>query len=51
MALKKEHYQKKTVLEFNNGLLESIEAEKIEHFYEVIDAIKEQVGKKQLIKI
>jgi len=42
---------KKTVLDFNNGLLESIEVEKIEHFYEVIDAIKVQVEKKQLIKI
>lgn len=39
-----------TVLEFNNGLLENIAPEKIEHFYEVIDAIKEQVEKKQLIE-
>ena len=39
-----------TVLEFNNGLLENIAPEKIEHFYQVIDAIKEQVEKKQLIE-
>ena len=41
---------KNTVLEFNNGLLENIAPEKIEHFYQVIDAIKEQVEKKQLIE-
>jgi len=41
---------KKTVLDFNNGLLDNIEKEKIEHFYEVIDAIKAQVEKKQLIE-
>lgn len=41
---------KNTVLEFNNGLLENIAQEKIENFYEVIDAIKEQVEKKQLIE-
>lgn len=41
---------KDTVLEFNNGLLENIEKEKIEHFYEVIEAIKAQVEKKQLIE-
>jgi DNA-binding MarR family transcriptional regulator len=46
----KRELSKKTVLEFNNGLLESIEKEKIEHFYEVIDAIKSQVEKKQLIQ-
>ncbi len=41
---------KKTVLEFNNGLLDNIEPEKMEHFYEVIDAIKKQVEHKQLIE-
>lgn len=41
---------KNTVLEFNNGLSENIEKEKLEHFYEVIEAIKEQVEKKQLIE-
>ena len=41
---------KDTVLKFNNGLLENIEKEKIEHFYEVIEAIKAQVEKKQLIE-
>lgn len=46
----KRDLSKKTVLEFNNGLLESIEKEKIEIFYEVIDAIKTQVEKKQLIE-
>ena len=42
---------KKTVLDFNNGLLENVDAEKMEHFYEVIEAIKVQVEKKQLINI
>ena len=46
----KRDLSKKTVLEFNNGLHESISPEKIEHFYEVIDAIKAQVEKKQLIE-
>lgn len=46
----KRDLSKKTVLEFNNGLLNSIEREKIEHFYEVIEAIKQQVEKKQLIE-
>lgn len=46
----KRDLSKKTVLDFNNGLLESIEKEKIEIFYEVIDAIKTQVEKKQLIE-
>ena len=41
---------KNTVLEFNNGLSENIEKEKLEHFYEVIEAIKVQVEKKQLIE-
>ena len=41
---------KNTVLEFNNGLFDSIEGEKVEHFFEVIDAIKQQVEKKQLIE-
>ena len=44
----KRDLSKKTVLDFNNGLLESIEKEKIEIFYEVIDAIKTQVENKQL---
>ncbi|MGB1971460.1 MAG: MarR family winged helix-turn-helix transcriptional regulator [Flavobacteriaceae bacterium] len=46
----KRDFSKKTVLEFNNGLLENIEKEKMEHFFEVIDAIKMQVEKKQLIE-
>lgn len=46
----KRDLSKKTVLEFNNGLHESISPEKIDHFYEVIDAIKAQVEKKQLIE-
>lgn len=46
----KRDLSKKTVLEFNNGLLNSIEKEKIEHFYEVIEAIKQQVEKKQLVE-
>lgn len=46
----KRDLSKKTVLEFNNGLLESIAPEKMEHFFEVIEAIKEQVKKKQLIE-
>lgn len=46
----KRDLSKKTVLEFNNGLLNSIEKEKIEHFYEVIEAIKQQVENKQLIE-
>ena len=46
----KRDLSKKTVLEFNNGLIDSIEKEKIEHFYEVIEAIKHQVEKKQLIE-
>lgn len=46
----KRDLSKKTVLEFNNGLLENIAAEKMEHFFEVIEAIKEQVKKKQLIE-
>lgn len=46
----KRDLSKKTVLEFNNGLLDSIEKEKIENFYEVIEAIKIQVEKKQLIE-
>jgi DNA-binding MarR family transcriptional regulator len=41
---------KNTVLEFNNGLLDSVEPEKMEHFFEVIEAIKKQVEKKQLIE-
>lgn len=41
---------KKTVLEFNNGLIDSVEPEKMEHFFEVIEAIKKQVEKKQLIE-
>ena len=47
---KKRALSKNTVLEFNNGLLDSIEGEKVEHFFEVIDAIKQQVEKKQLIE-
>lgn len=39
-----------TVLDFNNGLLDSVDPKKMEHFFEVIDAIKEQVEKKQLIE-
>lgn len=46
----KRDLSKKTVLEFNNGLLENIAPEKMEHFFEVIEAIKEQVKKKQLIE-
>jgi len=46
----KRAFSKNTVLEFNNGLLENIDAEKMEHFYEVIEAIKQQVEKKQLIE-
>ena len=46
----KRDFSKKTVLEFNNGLLKNIEKEKMEHFFEVIDAIKMQVEKKQLIE-
>lgn len=41
---------KNTVLEFNNGLLENVDAQKMEHFFEVIEAIKQQVEKKQLIE-
>ena len=41
---------KNTVLEFNNGLIDSVEPEKMEHFFEVIEAIKKQVEKKQLIE-
>ena len=46
----KRSLSKNTVLEFNNGLFDSIEGEKIEHFFEVIEAIKQQVEKKQLIE-
>ena len=46
----KRSLSKDTVLEFNNGLSESIEKEKLEHFYEIIEAIKVQVEKKQLIE-
>ncbi len=46
----KRDLSKKTVLEFNNGLLENIAPEKMEHFFEVIEAIKEQIKKKQLIE-
>lgn len=49
-GIEKRELSKKTVLEFNNGLLESIDKEKIENFYEVIEAIKSQVEKKQLIE-
>ena len=41
---------KNTVLELNNGLIDSVEPEKMEHFFEVIEAIKKQVEKKQLIE-
>ena len=41
---------KATVLEFNDGLMKNIDARKLEHFYEVIEAIKRQVNKEQLIE-
>lgn len=40
---------KETVLEFNNNIINNISPEKMNHFFEVIEVIKEQVNNKTLI--
>ncbi len=40
---------KETVLEFNNSIINNISPEKMNHFFEVIEVIKEQVNNKTLI--
>ena len=45
----KRDLSKKIVLEFNNGLEKKIDKKKIENFYEVIEAIKNQIEEEQAI--
>ena len=45
----KRDLSKKIVLEFNNGLEKKIDKKKIENFYEVIAAIKNQIEEEQAL--
>ena len=45
----KRDLSKKIVLEFNNGLEKKIDKKKIDNFYEVIAAIKNQIEEEQAI--
>ncbi|MBA22333.1 MAG: MarR family transcriptional regulator [Flavobacteriales bacterium] len=47
----KRDLSKKTVLEFNNSILNHVDEVKMKHFFEVIDFIKAKVEKDELVNI
>ncbi len=47
----KRDLSKKTVLDFNNSILNHVDEKKMKHFFEVIDFIKAEVEKEELIHI
>ena len=47
----KRDFSKKTVLDFNNSILNHVDEIKMKHFFEVIDFIKAKVEKDELVNI
>ncbi len=47
----KRELSKKTVLDFNNSILNHVDEYKMKHFFEVIDIIKIKVEKDELVNI
>ena len=47
----KRDLSKKTVLEFNNSILNHVDEVKMKNFFEVIDFIKAKVEKDELVNI